>query len=107
MSGGRKRRRLGDRRLDVLRRGVDVRATRSNWSVICVEPRAFVEFIDVSPAMVENCRSSGVATDEAIVSGLAPGRFDADQEGREVDVREVARRERPVRADAEDDHGAA
>ena len=24
--------------------------------------------------MVENCRSSGVATAEAIVSGLAPGR---------------------------------
>ena len=27
------------------------------------------------PAIVENCFSSGVATDEAIVSGLAPGRF--------------------------------
>ena len=26
------------------------------------------------PAIVENCRSSGVATDEAIVSGSAPGR---------------------------------
>jgi hypothetical protein len=25
------------------------------------------------PAMRPNCRSSGVATDEAIVSGLAPG----------------------------------
>ena len=25
--------------------------------------------------MVENCRSSGFATDEAIVSGLAPGRL--------------------------------
>ena len=27
------------------------------------------------PAMVENCCSSGVATAEAIVSGLAPGRL--------------------------------
>jgi hypothetical protein len=26
------------------------------------------------PAIVENCFSSGVATDEAIVSGLAPGK---------------------------------
>jgi len=25
--------------------------------------------------MVENCRSKGVATDEAMVSGLAPGRL--------------------------------
>ena len=25
--------------------------------------------------MVENCRSNGVATDDAIVSGLAPGRL--------------------------------
>ncbi len=25
------------------------------------------------PAMVENCFSSGVATEEAMVSGLAPG----------------------------------
>jgi hypothetical protein len=27
----------------------------------------------VRPAIVENCFSSGVATDDAIVSGLAPG----------------------------------
>ena len=27
------------------------------------------------PGMVENCFSSGVATDEAMVSGLAPGRL--------------------------------
>src|SRR6185369_13347135 len=37
-------------------------------------PREFVEVIESMPAMVENCFSSGVATDEAIVSGLAPGR---------------------------------
>ena len=33
-----------------------------------------VEVIESRPAMVENCFSSGVATDDAIVSGLAPGR---------------------------------
>ena len=34
-----------------------------------------LELIELSPAMVENCFSSGVATEEAIVSGLAPGRL--------------------------------
>ena len=33
-----------------------------------------IEVISVTPAMRPNCRSSGVATAEAIVSGLAPGR---------------------------------
>ncbi len=47
---------------------------RLNCSVICVFPCALVEFIESSPAIVENSRSSGVATDEAIVSGEAPGR---------------------------------
>ena len=32
-----------------------------------------VEFMLSRPAIVVNCRSSGVATAEAIVSGLAPG----------------------------------
>jgi hypothetical protein len=35
----------------------------------------FEEVIESSPAIVENCRSRGVATADAIVSGLAPGRF--------------------------------
>ncbi len=38
-----------------------------------VEPRPLVEVISVIPAMRPNWRSSGVATAEAIVSGLAPG----------------------------------
>ena len=49
--------------------------SRSNWSVTCVVPRELVDVIDASPAMVENWRSSGVATDDAIVSGLVPGRL--------------------------------
>ena len=46
-----------------------------NWMVICVTPRALVDVIESMPAIVVNCRSSGVATAEAIVSGLAPGRL--------------------------------
>ena len=51
------------------------RATRLNCSVIWVMPRAFAELIESTPAIVENWRSSGVATDEAMVSGFAPGRL--------------------------------
>ena len=48
---------------------------RSNCRMTCVAPKEFIEFIDDKPAMVENCRSSGVATAEAMVSGLAPGKL--------------------------------
>src|SRR5260370_41542633 len=48
--------------------------SRVNWMVIWVFPSALVEVIESMPAMVENCFSSGVATAEAMVSGLAPGR---------------------------------
>ena len=47
----------------------------ANSSVICVEPSELTEVIDSSPAIIENWFSSGVATDEPIVSGLAPGRL--------------------------------
>src|SRR3954454_13342737 len=46
---------------------------RSNWMVIDVEPRYEADVIESRPAMVENCFSSGVATEAAIVSGDAPG----------------------------------
>ena len=52
---------------------------RSNCSVIDVVPRKLVEVISVTPAMRPNCRSSGVATADAIVSGLAPGRAAATE----------------------------
>jgi hypothetical protein len=48
--------------------------SRSNVSVMFVLPCRLLELISVMPAMVENCFSSGVATADAIVSGLAPGR---------------------------------
>ena len=44
-----------------------------NWTLICVVPWEFVELMFCTPAIVENSRSSGVATAAAIVSGLAPG----------------------------------
>src|SRR5436190_22469296 len=47
---------------------------RSNWIVTFVEPREEVEVISVTPAIRPNWRSSGVATEDAIVSGLAPGK---------------------------------
>jgi hypothetical protein len=40
-----------------------------------VEPRELDEVISVTAAMRPNWRSNGVAIDEAIVSGLAPGRL--------------------------------
>ncbi len=46
-----------------------------NWMVMEVLPSELEEFIESIPAMVENCFSSGVATEDAIVSGLAPGRL--------------------------------
>src|SRR6266567_8621800 len=48
---------------------------RLNCKVIEVEPCEFVELIESIPAIPENCRSSGVATDAAMVSGLAPGKL--------------------------------
>src|SRR5262245_7571071 len=38
-----------------------------------VDPRLLDDVISVTPAMRPNCLSSGAATDDAIVSGLAPG----------------------------------
>src|SRR5579883_590599 len=48
---------------------------KSNWSVMLVEPSVLDEVISFTPAIRPNCLSSGVATDDAIVSGLAPGRL--------------------------------
>src|SRR5260370_36448533 len=48
---------------------------RSNWRVMLVDPRLLEDVICVTPAMRPNCRSRGVATAEAMVSGLAPGKL--------------------------------
>jgi hypothetical protein len=49
--------------------------SRSNIRVMRVLPLLLLDVIAASPAMVENWASSTVATDEAIVSGSAPGIF--------------------------------
>src|SRR5205823_5509509 len=46
---------------------------RPNCSVIRLEPTVDDEVISVTSAMTPKWRSSGVATELAIVSGLAPG----------------------------------
>src|SRR5271166_3559565 len=46
----------------------------SNCNVMLVEPSVLDEVISVTDAIRPNCRSRGVATDDAMVSGLAPGR---------------------------------
>src|SRR5277367_4534238 len=48
---------------------------RSNWMVMLHVPRLLVEVISVTPAMWPNWRSSGVATDDAMISALAPGKL--------------------------------
>src|SRR5581483_236996 len=49
---------------------------KSNCSVIEVLPNELEDVISVMPAMCPSCRSSGVATDEAMISALAPGRLE-------------------------------
>src|SRR5579872_1617699 len=46
-----------------------------NCRVTLVCPRELDDVMLSKPAIVENCRSSGAATDEAMVSGLAPGKL--------------------------------
>ena len=43
-----------------------------NWITIVVAPSVLVDVISVTPAICPNWRSSGAATDDAIVSALAP-----------------------------------
>ena len=52
---------------------------RSNCRVMLVVPRKLEDVISVTPAMRPNCRSSGVATEDAMISGLAPGKVAATE----------------------------
>src|SRR5579862_3420435 len=47
---------------------------KSNCRMMDIEPARLVDVISVTPEILLNCLSSGVATDEAMISGLAPGR---------------------------------
>ena len=62
-----------DRGLDLLEIVGEIFAINSNCRVMLVEPSAFTDVIWVMPGISENWRSSGVATLDAMVSGLAPG----------------------------------
>src|SRR5271154_4737837 len=52
---------------------------KSNCSVMLVVPRKLDDVISVTPAILPNCLSSGVATDEAMISGAAPGKAAATE----------------------------
>ena len=67
-----------------------------------VLPCELVELTESRPAIVANCFSSGSATAEAIVSGLAPGRLALHLNGGEVDRRQIADRQQLIRHHAED-----
>ena len=45
----------------------------TNCRVMVVLPNELIEVIWASPLICPNCRSSGVVTEDAITSGLAPG----------------------------------
>ena len=45
----------------------------SNCSVICVKPLPLLLVIWMMPGIWPNCRSSGVATEDAVVLASAPG----------------------------------
>ena len=63
-----------DRRLDVLGGAVEAAVeVDSTWMEVC--PSELAELIEVTPEISDNCRSSGAATDVAIVSAFAPGNW--------------------------------
>ncbi len=84
--------RRGDGRLDVARGAVDVAVQIELERDLTSCPSVLDDVISVTPAMRPKRRSSGVATADAIVSGLAPGKRRADLDRREVDPRAAARR---------------
>ena len=94
----------GDGGLHVARGGVDVSIRGRTAGVIDVEPSVLVDVISVRPAMRPKRRSSGVATDEAIVSGLAPGQARAHLDGGKVDARQRRDGKLRVREDPREEH---
>ena len=46
----------------------------SNCNIILVVPMELAEVISVIPAICPSARSNGVATEELMISGLAPGK---------------------------------
>ncbi len=73
ISIGSRRCATGKRGLHVERRAVDVAVEVELDGDLGLRRATTYEVIDEMPAMVENCRSIGDATEAAMVSGLAPG----------------------------------
>jgi hypothetical protein len=69
---------------------------RSNCKTIDVAPNELDEVISVTPAIRPNWRSNGVATEEAMVSGLAPGSFAENLDRREIDLRQRRNRQEKI-----------
>ncbi len=74
--------------LHVERRGVDVAGEIELHRDRGRSGGAARRVIEVMPAMVASWRSIGVATDAAMVSGLAPGSVALNLDGREIDARQ-------------------
>ena len=72
-SGGSWPVRLRDRRLHVRRGGVDALVQIELQREAACAPGVLLRVTSSSPGICMNCRSSGVATLFAIVSGVAPG----------------------------------
>ena len=57
------------------------------------------------PAIRPNWRSSGVATDEAMISGLAPGKTCLHVDGGKIDLRQRRHRQHHERNDSRQRNG--
>ena len=77
---------------------------RSNCNVIDVLPSELDEVISVTPAMWLNWRSRGVAMEEAVVSGLPPGKLADTEMVREIDLWQRRNRQNLKRNDPDDDN---
>ena len=64
--------------------------------VMLVVPSELCEVISDTPAMWPNCRSRGVATEEAMISALAPGRDAPTEMVGKIDLRQGRDGQRPV-----------
>ena len=69
---------------------------------IVVAPSALNEVICETPGICANCRSSGAATDVAMVSALAPCQVARDLNGRKIDLRQRRDRQEREGGDADE-----
>ena len=65
-------------------------------------PSELCDVICVTPAIWPNWRSSGAATEVAMVSALAPGKRRGDLDGRKVDLRQRRHRQERKRHNADE-----